>query len=234
MIPPNDILINPLNVFKKFKELIDKYREEIETKDTFYYKNLLEEIRNTSFWNLYSLSYNVCMHIYKNGKRQGQVCGAKIFINTDNKLQKYLCSRHCRDYISKNRVYTKDNIRCSYKRNNGNICKHKCEKNKNYCYIHKEKSEHIKLLEIAHPNFNDSNMYKNFFLEKLEKKRKIYFLRKYNKYRNINNNAKYIKNLKFSKIPKFYNFSKIFNIYNDDYINYNYYNKTKYKTINMS
>lgn len=240
MIPQNDLLLNPNNTYKKFKELIDIYRENIGTNDTFYYKYLLEEIRNTSFWNLYSMSYKCCTHVYKNGKKYGEVCGAKVFIETNDKLQKYLCSRHCRDYDTKKRIYNKDNIRCNYIRNNGEQCKHKCNKYKKYCYIHKkEEEEHIESLEIAPPNFNDSNIYKNLysedlslkniFLEKLRKRRHSHFLKRHNKYKNINKNnkiiIKYNKILKILKIQELYNFSKIFFKCN----NYNYYNKIRFK-----
>lgn len=208
MIPPNDIIVTPLSIFNKFKELLDTYRENIETKDIFYYKNLLDQIRMDSFWNLYSLSHKVCMHIYKNGKKYGEICGAKIFINTENKMQKFLCSRHCRDYIQKSRNYTKDNTRCNFIRNNGSRCKHKCSKYLNYCYIHKISNE--KSIEE----------YKKDFIEKLKKKRKLYFLKK---------NEKNVKNEKIFKILENSNKLKTFNKYNNykkyiKYINLNYNN----------
>lgn len=206
MIPKHDFLVSPKKIYNTFKQLLDEYRENIETKDIFYYKYLLNEIERTNFWNISCSSSKICMHVYKNGKKAGHICGAKVFIKTNNKLQKYLCSRHCRDYITKGRNYTKYNKRCSFIRNNGNICKHKCEKDKNYCYIHKEeeKNIHIESLEIAHPKFNDSNMYKDLIFKKINK------------------------NMKFSKVPNFSKFFKIFNLYNRNN-SYKYYNKIKYK-----
>lgn len=219
MIPKEDFLVNPKKLYNKLKELIDKYRENIETNDTFYYKYLLEEIRNTNFWNIYLSSNSICMHIHKNGKRAGEICGNKIFVKTDNKLQKYLCSRHCRDYIPKGRIYNENRKRCSFIRNNGNMCKHICKQNNNYCYIHKKEEEHIESLEIAPHNFNNSNMDKDLFLERLKNKRKLYLLKK--KIKRINNkninNIISIKIISFLKIPIFSEKYKKVN----KYINYN-------------
>lgn len=229
MIPKQDLLVCTKKVYNKIKELIDDYRNNIETNDNFYYTYLLEELKRINFWNIYCSSNKICMHIYKNGKKEGQICGAKVFIETDNKLQKFLCSRHCRNYATKSRNYTKDNKRCSFIRSNGNMCKHKCGKGKNYCYIHKEEEEdkHIESLEIVEGNLNDFNMNRDLFLKKLEKRRKLYFIRKKNKLKYINNNViiNINKNMKISKIPNFSKFFKLFNLYN----NYKYYKKIKYK-----
>lgn len=223
MIPKEDFLVNPKKLYNKFKELIDKYRENIETNDTFYYKYLLEDIRKTNFWNIYLSSNSICMHIHKNGKRAGEICGNKIFVKTDNKLQKYLCSRHCRDYIPKGRIYNENRKRCSFIRNNGNMCKHICKQNDKYCYIHKKEEDNIKLLEFA-PQLNNSNIEKDniikkLFLEKLKNKRKLYLLKK--KIKRCNNkkinNIISIKINSFLKFPVFSeNYKKI-----NKYINYN-------------
>lgn len=213
------------------------HSEKDRNKYNIYIKNIKEEIKNIMDLNHFvdlSMNHNYCNYIYKNGKYEGMICCAKIFIKTNDRKQRYLCSRHCRDYNTKPRIYDEFHKRCSYKRNNGNICKHICEKNKIYCYIHKdkEKRENAKTLENSHSNLDNFNIYeKNLFLKKLEEKRKKYFLRKHNRYKNTNNNAitKYNKNQKISKILNFHNFSKFFNIYNYDYIYYNYYNKTRYK-----
>lgn len=224
MIPKEDFLVNPKKLYNKFKELIEKYRENIETNDTFYYKYLLEDIKKTNFWNIYLSSNSICMHIHKNGKRTGEICGNKIFVKTDNKLQKYLCSRHCRDYIPKGRIYNENRKRCSFIRNNGNMCKHICKQNNNYCYIHKKEEDNIKLLEFAPHKLNNSNIekdniIKNLFLEKLKNKRKIYLLKK--KIKRCNNkklnNIIFIKINSFLKIPIFSENYKKFN----KYINYN-------------
>lgn len=237
MIPYNDLLVSPKKVYKKFKELIDNYRNNIETKDIFYYEYLLEDIRRTCFWNIYCSSNKICMHEYKNGKKAGQICGAKVFIKTENKLQKYLCSRHCRNYSTKNRVYNKDNVRCNYLRYNGEQCKHKCGKNRSYCYIHINKVN----IEQSNIDSNNSNieMEKEIFLKNLKKRRILYFLRKHNKYKSIKNNYiifKQNKKLENSKISDFNKIYKYLNKYNNksttcniSYDKYIYYNKIKYK-----
>jgi hypothetical protein len=205
MIPQKDLLLNPNNIYTKFKELIDIYRDNIETKDIFYYKDLLNEIRKTSFWNLYCSSNTICIHVYKNGKNVGNICGAKIFINTENKIQKFLCSRHCRDYMKNSRKYTKDNIRCNFIRNNGNRCKHRCSKYLNYCYIHKISNE------------EPIEKYKKDFIEKLKKKRRKYFLKKNAK------NSKFLENSNKLKIfDKYNNYKKYIKYIKHINFNYNY------------
>lgn len=221
-----DLLVSPKRLYNKFKSIIDEYRENIDTKDTYYYEYLLKQLRNTNFWNIYCSSEKICMHIYKNGNKAGEICGAKIFIKTENKLQKFLCSRHCRDYISKNRSYNRINKRCNHIRNNGEQCKHKCDQNKEYCYIHKKFYNELII------NDNDRNVNFNA-IKKLEKRRNLYILKKYDKIKY--NKHKYINNIikcndfhHFFKIPNFYKFSKIVNQYNK-YIYYSYYNKIKKK-----
>jgi hypothetical protein len=219
MIPKEDLLINPKNLYNKIKEIIDKYRDDLEIKDIFYYKYLLDEIKNTSFWNIHISSNRICMHVYKKGKREGDICGKKVFIKTENKLQKFLCSRHCRDYKSKNRVYDYLHKRCSYERKNGEICKHICKNNNKFCYIHK-KEEHIELLEFAPIKLNNSNIEKKLYFKKLEKRRKKYFSKKNKKYKHYINNdiiIKINKNLQNTNFSDFYN--------HNNYKYYNYYFK---------
>lgn len=133
MIPNKDLFLNPKKTFNKLKELLDNYRKNIDTRDKFYYEYLLEDIRKTYFWNISCSSNKTCIHEYKHGKNKGEICGAKVFIKSNNRLQEYLCSRHCRDYTTKSRKYSINNIRCSYIRKNNKQCKHRCEKNNIYC-----------------------------------------------------------------------------------------------------
>lgn len=216
MIPQQDLLISTKRFYKKIKEYIDNYRNNIETKDVHYYNLLLENINNIGFFNNYCSSEKVCMHIYNNGNKAGNICGAKVFIKTNNKFQKYLCSRHCRDYNTKCRKYNNRN-RCKYIRNNGSQCKHYSIKNQLFCYIHKAE-ENIEY---------NIEMEKQCILNKLEKRRKKYFLVKYNKNKHNNKNIiiKYNRFLKNIEFFEFYKFSKSFNKYDK----YNYYNKIKFK-----
>jgi hypothetical protein len=223
-----DLLVSPERLYNNFKIMIDEYRQNINTKDTYYYKYLLEQLRNTKFWNIYCSSEKVCMHIYKNGNKAGEICGSKVFIKTENKLQRFLCSRHCRDYNSKKRSYNSVNKRCNHMRNNGEQCRHKCNHNKEYCYIHK------KLYNELIINANDKNdiNVKSNAIKNLEKRRNLYNLKKYdkikyNKHKYINNIIKYNDFQDFLKFSNSYKLSKIFNQYNN-FIFY-YYNKTKHK-----
>lgn len=190
MIPQEDLLVSPTRLYKKLKEYLDKYRNDIETKDTFYYNCLLEQIRNTGFWNLYSASEHICEHVYRRGKKEGQICGAKFFIKTNDKLQKYLCSRHCRNYDTKPRKYTINNPRCNYERKNGEQCKHRSLSFKTYCYIH-----------IKYKNENKNKEYMNSKINKLRYLRKLYYRNKYKKkrkyrYNHINKNYSIIYSFK--------------------------------------
>lgn len=223
-----DLLVSPKRLYNNFKIMIDEYRQNIDTKDTYYYKYLLEQLKNISFWNIHCSSEKVCMHIYKNGNKVGEICGAKVFIKTENKLQRFLCSRHCRDYKSKNRSYNNVNKRCNYIRNNREQCRHKSEHNKEYCYIHKK---FYNELIINANDKNDINVKFNV-IKKLEKRRNLYFLKKYdkinyNKHKYINNIIKYNDFQEFFLIPNFYKRPKIVNQCNK-FIFY-YYNKTKHK-----
>lgn len=218
MIPlQDDLTINPMNMYKKIKEIIDKYREDIETNDIFYYKELLNEIRNTSFWTIYGLSHNVCMHVYKKGNKQGTVCGAKIFIKCNNKKQKYLCSRHCRDYNSNNRLYTTLNARCTYIRSNKEQCKHRCSYKQSYCYVHNKDNNIV--TNIYNNDINEAK--KRSMIKKLEIRRKLFFKNKITRF------TKFVKNTNISNFLEISNKINIFNKYNNykksiKYIKFNY------------
>lgn len=187
MIPYNDILVNPIKIYSNVKNIFDEYIENIENNQNLkenYYKESLEKLRTNYFWFI-SSSTKICSHVYKNGKREGQICGAKVFIKTDNKLNKYLCSRHCRDYHIKSRKLKEYETYCNFIRNNGNQCKHKCNKYEKFCYIHKNLRNLDEIKKIKK-------------LEKLKRLRKMYFQKKrknnynfsnyYNKYDNMNYN----------------------------------------------
>lgn len=171
MIPDNDILINPTRLYRKIKEML---KVNIDDNNKINVKDFLQEFRNTKLWSLYFSSEHICEHIFKNGTKKGTICGTKIFITANNKLQKYLCSRHCRDYTPKSRVYNNINKRCIYIRSNGEKCKHKCNNGLTYCYIHKSNNNDTKV--------NNKNI-KNLFIEKLNKRRLLYFKNKRNKYK---------------------------------------------------
>lgn len=158
---------------------------------TYIHKNIIKESRNIFDSNHFiylSMNKNYCTHIYKRGKMEGHICGAKIEIESDD----YLCSRHNRKYVPKQRKYSMKNPRCKHIKENGNQCRHKCSKHKIYCYIHnnyykEDNYEHIKMKNI----------------EKLKIKRKLYFDMK---------KIKNSKNFKNSKISNFSKNSKIKNI----------------------
>lgn len=217
-IPQNDILMNPLIIYKNIEKIFKEYKQYIEENDNFkesFYKECLEKFRSNYFWFINS-SEKICCHMYKNGKKEGQLCGAKVFIKTNNRLQKYLCSRHCRDYESKKRILKENEKYCDFVKENGNQCLHKCKNNEIHCYIHKK--EDNKILVIDPFKLNVLNINKKLFIDKLKKRREIYFLKRKKKY--INNNI--IINFKdFSKISKI---SKISNLlcYNNYYKSYNY------------
>lgn len=216
MIPlQEDLLINPKRLYNKIIELIDKYRKNIETKDIFYYKYIVEELRNTSFWNLYIMSNNSCMHEYKNGKKEGQICGAKIFIKTDNKLQKYLCSRHCRDYETNIRKYSSNNIRCTYIRNNNKQCRHRCVKNKDLCYIHIDKTKAEEELQ-KELYINRLKMKRFLFFKKIKNKRykkQILYLQNFNETEIKRNKKIFFKNFKnYKKYIKYINYNSLYNL----------------------
>lgn len=174
MIPQKDLLISPKRLYNTLIKNIDDYRKNIETKDTYYYKMLLEKIKDINFWNIYSSSEHICMHVYKRGKNEGQICGAKVFISTDNKLQKFLCSRHCRDYEAKHRIYYKKHVRCKYIRKNGEQCRHKCGTNTVYCYIHKDNKNNKIINNINIVDKLNEDTY-NKGINKLKRKRCLYF-----------------------------------------------------------
>lgn len=163
-------------------------------------KNIIRESKNILDENHFvdmSLNYSYCNHVYKNGKNKGMMCCAKIFIKPNHRKQKFLCSRHCRDYNTNSRIYSIDNPRCGYIRKNGNQCKHKCNKYVNFCYIHNK-----------YENKEEKNeSYKKLFFRKLEKRRSLYFLNKYNKYKYKYNNSI----IKFNKFFKISNFFKEYN-----------------------
>lgn len=159
----NDLFFNNENKDEYIKYILKNNHEK------------LKEIMNSNY-NIYLfINNNYCVHKYKRGKREGHICGAKIEIESDD----YLCSRHNRKYESKQRIYSMENPRCSYIRNNNQQCKHKCKKNNNYCYIHFKNEKY----EIK----NNNRKYDK--INKLKYLRSIYYINKCNK-----NKYKYDKN----------------------------------------
>lgn len=168
MIPNHDLFLNPRKIYKKIIEILKEDGEMIKCKGcdtTAWCANITERMKELNFWNLYCTSDRICMHIYRNGKRAGQICGNKVFITTDNKLQKFLCSRHCRDYIPKGRTYSGGYKRCSYIRTNGEQCKHKCSLRASYCYMHAT-NEAID---------NSDRLIYNEAINRLKRKRNLYY-----------------------------------------------------------
>lgn len=182
----DDKIINMLNGIFYKKDNI-KYIEYIR-------KNIikeLKEIMNSNNFLELSMNYNYCDHIYKRGSREGYMCCAKIFINPNEKSQKYRCSRHCRSYESKHRNYI-IHKRCSHIKNNDERCKHICKNNNKYCYIHEK-------------YYKENKNVKKKNIERLKNKRKLYLKikkEKYTKHLNISKNAKNseIKNILFKHI----------------------------------
>lgn len=224
MIPQNDLLLNPYKLYKNIETILKEYKKNIDENENFhksYYEQALNELTTDFFWYKNS-SDNICTYKYGyNSKQFGKICGAKVFVKSNDNLNKYLCSRHCRNYKPKERILHDNETQCNYIRNNNLQCKHKCKNNKKYCYIH-EKKVNVELLEFATVKKNNYKIEKKRFLKKLEKKRFLYFLRKKNKYKHINNSNIIIK---INKIINFFNFSKLskkHKLYN--YSN-NYYNK---------
>lgn len=143
----NDSVLNILeNIFYKNEEKDKKNINYILKNIKIDLKNMLDENRFIDK----NINYNYCNHIYKRGKHEGYMCCKKIFIKPNSDEQKYKCSRHCRNYNTKSRSYSKYNPRCSYIRKNNERCKHRCYKDNIYCYIHENK------YNIEH-NINNKN-----------------------------------------------------------------------------
>lgn len=131
--------------------------------------NIISELKKIMDSNLFidlSMNYSYCKHIYKYGKYEGHICGAKIFIKYNDKRSKFLCSRHCRDYNKKHRKYSEEKPRCKFIRNNNKQCRHITGKHIDYCYIHREDYKN---------NLLETNL-KN--IEKLKRLRIIFFKNK--------------------------------------------------------
>lgn len=174
----NEKLLNILNnIFYNYNE---KDKNKYITYILFNMKKELKELLDENHFLDLSMSYNYCNHIYKYGRREGELCGAKIFIKNNNKDQKYLCSRHCRNFEPKHRKYTDKTPRCSYIRNNGKQCKHRCSAYNKKCYIHKESEEYKKHINLK---INEINK-----LNKLKYLRLLYYKNKYkNKHYKLKN-----------------------------------------------
>lgn len=206
MVVLNEVLpIDYNNMKKKLWKKLDRkvlkilndlfYKDENNKHIEYLRKTFINELKDTmnSDYFLYcSLNNNYCIHKYKRGKRDGKICGAKIFINPNDNSQIYLCSRHCKNYDTKPRKYSVENPRCKHIRNNENQCKHVCKNNEQYCYIHKkmykgDNYEHIKQRNI----------------EKIKYRRKLYLKikkEKYKKYLDIPKFSKNAKNLEIKNI----------------------------------
>lgn len=161
-------LKNNLISILKNRSLLDIYDEKtkriIENTLNYYIKEIENKFSDNHFLNM-NINDKFCMHIFKRGRREGEMCCAKIEINS----REWLCSRHDRKYNPKHRNYSIERPRCNFIRENGEQCKHMSNKHICYCYIHRKNDLDIKL--------------KN--LEKLKKLRKSFFKNKYNKYKKI-------------------------------------------------
>ena len=166
---------------KDGKNIITEKQKNIITKNIIKeinMKNIIEE----------SIDYNYCTHKYKNGKNIGKYCMSKIRVKANDNKNKYLCSRHCRNYEPNGRNYVKKD-RCLYVRNNGIQCKHFSNNKANYCYIH-YKYEKDKEKEFI---FNYG------FILKLKKLRKLYLLKKHKKIKRNNLKIYYSNNFNKSR-----------------------------------
>lgn len=154
-----------LSVLKN-EELMDVHNEKTKEILKKVLNNCVEEIKdNFSKNHFYYMNIHdkFCTHVFKNGKREGYMCCAKIEINSNA----WLCSRHDKDYTPRHRVYYKHKPRCLHIRKNNKQCKHMSIKNMSYCYIH-EKNYRNNNVEIKLKN-----------MEKLKRLRKKFFKNKY-------------------------------------------------------
>lgn len=177
----HEVLMSSRKVHNGVMKFINRYKESMELGEINAencYAEIIKEMKGAHFWNIYCTSNRVCMHIYKKGSKAGSICGAKIFISANVGLQKFKCSRHCRDYDAKNRVYNNVNTRCNYIRTNGLQCKHKCSQYTDYCYIHKDVNINADNKTIINVN---NKIIINQSLKKLKKKKIHYFKSKYEK-----------------------------------------------------
>lgn len=205
-------------LWKKFDEKIIKilndifYNDKNNKRIEYLRKNINGELKNImdlDYFIYLCMNYSYCKHIYKNGNKEGHICGAKIFIKAEDDSQKFLCSRHCRKYKSKKRDYNVHK-RCSYIRNNNELCKHICRNNDKYCYIHKKMYR-----EDDYENIKRNN------LEKLKNRRKLYFNMKKTKNPKFLKNPK-IKNITYKHILYNYLYMKKIKKYKEEYIKEEY------------
>lgn len=191
MVVLNDVF--PINYNKMKKLLSHRLNEkllnildEIFYKDNdkeiyieYILKNMKEELKeimdNNHFLDL-SINYNYCNHLYKSGKNNGYLCGAKIFINPDNgKKPLFKCSRHCRNYSPKPRNYSIENPRCDYIRKTGEQCKHRCSKYNTKCYIHNNSKDDKKIINLKINKINKLRHLKLLYYKKKTKKKDYNF-----------------------------------------------------------
>lgn len=178
----------------------EKYITYIHRKMKEEYKEILDD----NHFLFLIMNNRYCTHIFKRGRMEGMVCGAKIEINTTSK---YLCSRHNRIYKPKSRNYTLEKPRCNYIKNNSERCKHMTNNLKTYCYIHNKYSK-------------DDKIEKENQINKLKYLRKILFKNKY-RYKN-----KYYDEYKNKKCRMIYRMDKNmrYNFLYDNKINNKYIN----------
>lgn len=167
----------------------------------------LKDIMNSNNFLYLSMNYNYCVHKYKRGSKDGHFCGAKIFINPNDDSQKYLCSRHCKNYCTKSRKYSDKTPRCDYIRINGEQCKHICKNNDKYCYIHKKICGEDNYEYIKQKN-----------IEKIKYRRNLYLKIKKEKHKKYLDIPKFLKNSKSAKNPEIKNILFEHIIYNYLYI----------------
>lgn len=184
-------------------------------------KNIIKEFSYNMNSCIYSsIDYNYCIHKYKNGKNVGKYCMAKIRIKSNDNKNKYLCSRHCRNYESNERNYNKRE-RCKYIRNNGMQCKHFSNNKINYCYIHYKDEANKFIFNSKH--ILKLNILRNIYYKKLKYRKKL-------KKENLNSNiCIYKKNRKKIKLIK-NDQNSFYKNNNNNYISYS--SNSNYKMIN--
>lgn len=239
MVSTNNIMINENILNKKIKENIKNvlnnnlFWYDINGKNIFNEKQknrIMKNIMKEFSYNMNgcihnSIDYNYCIHKYRNGKNTGKYCMAKVRIESNDNKNKFLCSRHCRNYNSNERNYSKRN-RCKHIRDNGIQCKHFSNNKTDYCYIHcKDEKEEENRFIFNSKHILKLNLLRNIYYKKLKYRKKKLKKEKQNKKENNKKNDKKIK-LNTNDQNAFYQ--------NNNKNNINYFDNPDYKIISRT
>lgn len=143
MLPKNELTIAPLKLYDLIIDIIDKninfynYNDQFIKLLTTLKGDFQNELKKTYNWNTILLSHKTCDHVYtKNSKKNGEICGRHIDIETGE--NNYKCSVHIKKtkYKPKKRIVD-DIMRCPELNRYGYPCGlRKNKKYNGYCRYH--------------------------------------------------------------------------------------------------